>query len=256
MSWLLFTLLSAVADGFLVKRVGKRFVGVDPETLGGLTTEAQTIEGAKTFSSPVVVEVDDDGNGNTSDSITLRHTTSGTPGPGIGAAVMFEAEGGGGVVLTGGIVGELTTVTDGSEVGRLGFYPAVSGAPRAGLRIDGVAGAVNGIALSGGGGVATPTLAVYGSDANAGLKVMSKGTGVLTFTGGDGSAKFQVSNAGLGFFGAPVTAQPTAITDANGFTLAGSDQVDAANLLAWLNQNTTKLNAVIAALRTLGIIAT
>lgn len=255
MNWLFFTLLSAVADGQLVRRVGKRFVGIDTDELGGLTDTDQTIAGAKTFSASPIVEVDDDSNSDMTEMLTLRHTTSGTPAPGIGAALMFEAEGAAGPVLGAAVAGELTSVSSGSEVGRVAIYPAAGGHPVAGLQVQGIASGAYGFAMLPSTIAGAPTFTVYGG-ANAGLTLKPAGSGALSLQGGNGVTKIGVSSAGIGFFGTAPTAQPTAITDANGFTLAGSDQVDAANLLAWLNQNTTKLNAVIAALRTLGIIAT
>jgi len=246
---------SKLADGEVLIRRGTNIAGVDPSTLGGLTDSAQTIAGAKTFSSPAVVAVDDDSNADFTEMLTLRHTTSGTPGPGIGAAVMLECEGAAGPVLAGAIAAELTAVTSGSEVGRIDLLPGAGGAPRAGLHVQGVLNGTRGFELITADNSSTPAITVYGG-ANAGFTLRPQGTGVISLMGGDGSTKLNFSSTGIAFFGGAPVAQPTAITDANAFTLSGTDQVNATNLAAWLNQNTTKLNAVIAALRSLGLIAT
>lgn len=86
-------------------------------------------------------------------------------------------------------------------------------------------------------------LSANGDDANVGLNIAPRGTGVVRVQSGAGASLVQASNGGLGFFGASPTTQPTAVPDA-----AGGATVDA--------EARTALNDLLARLRTLGIIAT
>lgn len=86
-------------------------------------------------------------------------------------------------------------------------------------------------------------VSVEGSDTNIGVDIAPKGTGALTLRSGGGTARVQANNTGLGFFGATPAAQPTAVADA-----AGGATVD--------TEARAALNALLARLRTLGIIAT
>lgn len=228
---------SKLADGEVLIRRGTNVAGVDPSTLGGGGLVGDEFLDITDGAAGVALE--DTTNNDVSGVLTLRHTTSGTSLIGIGTALFLEAEGAGGPVLTAAFAAALTTVTGGSEVGRALVLPAVSGNPVAGLRVNGVASATNGIdittALSG----SAPVIAVYSGDANAGVSFRPKGTGVLTLQGGNAVDKLQVSSAGLGFFGTAPQAQVSAIPDA----------VDDSAVRL-------QLNTLLAALRTYGLIPT
>lgn len=80
------------------------------------TTGTQTIAGAKTFTSAVVVAVDDATNNSTSTLATWKHTTTGTAAAGIGCATLFQAEdAAGNVEDVAKITATLTTATNAAE---------------------------------------------------------------------------------------------------------------------------------------------
>ena len=59
--------------------------------------------------------------------LTLAHTTSGTPAAGIGAGILFQAEGTTGTENVATIQGWLTNVGDGTEASSLGFFTRTAG---------------------------------------------------------------------------------------------------------------------------------
>ena len=74
------------------------------------------------------VVLDDAVNAGISTLLTLGHTTSGVPTPGIGVAVLLQAEGTGGVRDAGGVTAILTAVGAGVEASALGLWTRTGGA--------------------------------------------------------------------------------------------------------------------------------
>jgi hypothetical protein len=188
----------------------------------------------------VDVQVDNATNTGVTRGLTLSHTTSGTAGAGIGAGLLMRAENAAGTLKSAGALDAIhTTATDAAEVSAVLVSAGIAGSLLEVARFAAVASAVNGVAFTAAATSGAPSIAARGGDTNIGLDLLPKGTGTLSLKSGGGSAKIGVNNTGLGFFGATPAAQPTAVTDATNAT----DVV-------------TQLNALLAKLRTLGLIAT
>ena len=183
---------------------------------------------------------------NLTTAITLSHTTSGTADAGIGVRALFKTENGSGTeVLAGFVAGGLGVVTAASEVGFLELRPAYAGtAHSAGFRARAEAAAgVNGVEVVPGATTAPALLTAYG-EPNVSLRVRAKGTGTLQLRNpADDATRMVVGATGIGFFGAAEAAQPTAVADASGGATTDAEA-------------RTALNALLARLRTLGLIAT
>ena len=183
---------------------------------------------------------------NLSTAITLSHTTSGTASTGIGVRAVLKTENGAGTeVKAGDVVGGLAVVTATSEQGFVEFRPAYAGtAHTVGFRARATAasGVVGVEVVPGATGVAA-ILASYG-ETNTSLRIRATGTGAVQLRNpADNATRIVVGATGIGFYGAAEAAQPTAVADA-----AGGATVDA--------EARTALNALLARMRTLGLIAT
>lgn len=183
---------------------------------------------------------------NLTTAITLSHTTSGTATAGIGVRAVLKTENGSGTeVKAGDIAGNLAVVTATSEQGCIELRPAYAGtAHTAGFRAraTAAAGVVGVEVVPGATGVAT-TLASYG-ETNTTLRIRGTGTGALQLRNpADNATRIVVGATGIGFFGAAEAAQPTAVADASGGATTDAEA-------------RTALNALLARLRTLGLIAT
>lgn len=77
------------------------------------------------------------------------------------------------------------------------------------FRTVNVASAVNWIQTTNAATGGLPSLVATGTDTNVSLYVQPKGTGVLFFASGDGTAKLRVNNTGLGFFTTSPVARKT-----------------------------------------------
>lgn len=164
------------------------------------------------------------------------------------ALCLAEAESAAGTTRSAGAVDAVhTTATDGAEVSALVFWAARAGTLVEGARVTAPASAVNSVELQGsatGNAVVVTPSARTGSDTNVGVRLRGKGTGSSALASGTaGTVRVEVNDTGIGFFGATPAAQPTAVGDA-----AGGATVD--------TEARAALNALLARLRTLGIIAT
>lgn len=156
-----------------------------------------TVAGAKTFSSAPIVLIDDATNTGFTTALTLSHTTTGTAAAGIGARMLIRAESAAGNLATAASFGaEHTDATDGAELSRAGIFPCAAGAIGAGLRVQAVASAVNGIEATVAATAGAPTLAPYGSDTNIGLALKAKGTGATQVQTPGGTVIFGVTSTG------------------------------------------------------------
>lgn len=176
--------------------------------------------------------------------LTLSHTTSGTAANGIGAGLLLRAESAAGTLRSAGAVDAIhTDATDGAEVSALVLYAARAGTLVEAARFAAPASAVNSLYVTG--SATGQPIEVYpqGSDTNTGLALSGKGTGSLSLRSGGGATRIEVNNTGVGFFGASPAAQPTAVSDASGGATVDTEARAA-------------LNALLARLRTLGLIAT
>lgn len=186
------------------------------------------------------VKADDSVTAGIARTLLLSHTTSGTAAAGIGVGVLFSVESAAGTLRQAGAIDVIhTTATDAAEVSAVLVKSGIAGSLSEVARFATVASGVNGIAVTGAATAGAPSIAARGGDTNVGLDVLPKGTGVLSLKGGGGSAKIQVSNTGIGFFGTAPVAQPAAVADSTG-----------------PGDVTTQLNALIARMRALGLIAT
>ena len=188
----------------------------------------------------VDVQVDNATNTGVTRGLTLSHTTSGTAGAGIGAGMLMRAENAAGTLKSAGAVDAIhTTATDAAEVSAVLVSSGIAGSLLEVARFATVASAVNGLAFTGAATAGAPSIAPRGGDTNIGLTLLPKGTGTLALQSGGGTTMIGVNNTGIGFFGATPAAQPTAVADSTG----PGDVV-------------AQLNALLARMRTLGLIAT
>jgi hypothetical protein len=237
----------SLASAFRVRDIGSWSGSVDDASYGlaAAQTTAQTVTINDATTNAVTV------------GMTLSHTTSGTAAANIGAGLLFKAENDAGTAKKAGAVeGALSTVTASSEVGEVNIRPAVADTLVTGLKVTGVASAVNGItALASATGVAV-RMFPYG-ETNASLRLAGKGTGSVALTNPANDALRVEANAtGLGFFAATPVAQQAAQT-ALTITVAGDmPGPTAGEITTRLNLIENRLNAVSAALRNLGLIAT
>lgn len=204
--------------------------------------------------------VNDATNNAASTVATFTHTTTGTAAADIGTRLLFRTENdAGSVVTSGAVVSILADVTASSEVGGVVMVPAYAGTlAGAGLAVTAnAASAVNGwIAVPSATGVYV-RMFPYGSDTNIAARISGKGTGSISLVGGDNTTiGVTVNNTGLSFFNAPTVAQQaaqTALTLSVAGNMPGPTGVEIATRL---NLIENRLNAVSAALRNLGLIAT
>lgn len=78
--------------------------------------------------SKLEVLIDDANNATLTDVVVVTHTTTGAPGAGIGTSLLLRAEGSGGTQNAARLVGVLTNVGAGTEVGALDVYTRTGGA--------------------------------------------------------------------------------------------------------------------------------
>lgn len=100
-----------------------------------MTAGNQSLGGTKTFSAAPVVAIDDATNNAVTDLLTLTHTTSGSPSPGIGAGISFQVEDAGGAEEQASIDAVVTVVTDGQEDVDMVFSTNVAGTVKQMARI-------------------------------------------------------------------------------------------------------------------------
>ena len=183
---------------------------------------------------------------NLSTAITLSHTTSGTASAGIGVRAVLKTENGSGTeVKAGDVVGGLAVVTASSEQGLVEFRPAYAGTAAAvGFRARATAAsAVVGAEVIPAATGTPAVLASYGEN-NTTLRIRGTGTGAVQLRNpADNATRIVVGATGIGFFGAAEAAQPTAVADASGGATTDAEA-------------RTAINALLARLRTLGLIAT
>lgn len=262
MSWFRSFLLSVMADGQVLRRSGKGFVGAEISTLtpaGHWLPDATTTRDLGSTSvrwrsaylgTAVDVQTDDATVNGVTRGLTLSHTTSATAQAGVGAGLLLRAESAGGTLRSAGAVDAIHTgVTNGAEESALILSAGIAGTLLEVARLAAVVSAVNGLAVTASATGQPVLLSARGSDTNVTLGIKAKGTGSAVLVSGNGSVTVEAANGGIslvgatGFFGAAPAAQPTAVADA-----AGGATVDAEARAA--------LNAVLARLRTLGLLAT
>ena len=183
--------------------------------------------------------------------MTLSHTTSGTASAGIGSGLVFKAENDAGTAKRSAMfAGTLSTVTAAGEIGVANVFPAVADAPVAGLKVQGVSAAVNGVVCLPSATTVAVRVYPYGSDTNVSIRYLPKGTtGQVALVGGSNTlVGIAVNDTGVGFFGTAPAAQGAALSDIGAFT----DPPSAAEMAALR----TAVNGILARLRTPGFIAT
>lgn len=236
----------SLAGVFRVRDIGSWSGSVDDSSYG--------LASGQTVAQSIVVN--DATNNDITAGLTLSHTTSGTASAGIGAGAVFKAENGAGTAkVSAYIAGVLTTVTDGAEVGKLALYPAAADTPVAGLEVQGVASAVNGLTLLP--AAASGVVRVYpNGETNVSVRYAGKGTGYVALANPANSAMLvQVNATGLGLWGATPAAQPSHIPNLT-LTVAGDmPGPTGAEIATRLNLVENKLNALLAAMRTPGMLA-
>lgn len=207
-------------------------------------TGAATLGSTLALSGAQTTTINDATNGGVTRGHTLSHTTTGPATAGVGAGMLLRAESGAGTLRSAGAVDAIhTDVTDGAEVSELVLSAARGGSLLEAARFGAAASAVNSLYVGASATGQPVEVHLAGADTNCGLAISGKGTGSLSLRSGGGDTRVAVNNTGLGFFGATPAAQPVAVADA-----AGGATVDA--------EARTALNALLARLRTLGLIAT
>lgn len=199
---------------------------------------------AQSFTAAQTIAVDDATTNGVTRGLALSHTTSGTAANGIGAGLLLRAESAAGTLRSAGAVDAIhTDATDGAEVSVLVLRAARAGTLLEAARFAAPASAVNSLYVTG--SATGQPIEVYpqGNDANTILALSGKGTSAVQLRAGNGTVRVAVDNTGLGFFGASPAAQPTAVADASGGATVDTEARAA-------------LNALLARLRTLGLIAT
>lgn len=244
------TLASAspsLASTFRVRDIGSWSGSVDDASYG--------LASSQTLAQTITVNdaVDDD----VTVGLTLSHTTSGTATADIGAGLVFKAENAAGTARKAAMyTGVLTTVTDTAEIGEAQILPAVSDTVVAGLTVNGVASAINGVNILSA-ATGNPARIYPFGETNVSLRIAGKGTGSVALTNSANDAvRVEANSTGLGFFGATPVAQQAAQT-ALTVTVAGDmPGPTAGEITTRLNLIENRLNAVSTALRNLGLIAT
>lgn len=244
------TLASAspsLASTFRVRDIGSWSGSVDDASYG--------LASSQTLAQTITVNdaVDDD----VTVGLTLSHTTSGTATADIGAGLVFKAENAAGTARKAAMyTGVLTTVTDTAEIGEAHILPAVSDTVVAGLTVNGVASAINGVNILSA-ATGNPARIYPFGETNVSLRIAGKGTGSVALTNSANDAvRVEANSTGLGFFGATPVAQQAAQT-ALTVTVAGDmPGPTAGEITTRLNLIENRLNAVSTALRNLGLIAT
>lgn len=106
-------------------------------TLSGIGL-AETFSGVKTFSAAPLITINDASESAVTDVITLTHTTSGTPGAGIGTGISVNIEDEGGSEEQASVDFALATVTNGSEDCDVTISQQLNGDVQQTLKIDSV----------------------------------------------------------------------------------------------------------------------
>lgn len=231
----------SIGEALRIRDLGDSYPGSTDDTNYGLAS-GQTVAQSITVNDATVDDV--------TAGLTLSHTTSGTASAGIGAGIVLKAENAAGTAKRAAMLsGVLSTVTAGVEVGVAYVLPTAADAPTAGVKVQGLASAVNGLeVLPSATGIYVQTYP-YGSDANVSIRHLPKGTGSVSLVGGANTmVGVSVNNTGLGFFGTSPVAQGAAIADLGAFTDPPS-----AGEMATLRST---VNSILARLRTPGYIAT
>jgi hypothetical protein len=245
-------ILSKLADGEVLRRVGKGFAGAEISTLtpaGHWLPDATATRDLGSTSvrwrnaylgNALDVQVDNATVNGVTRGITLSHTTSATAQAGVGAGVLLRAESGAGTLRSAGAVDAVhTDVTDGAEVSELVLSAARNGSLLEAARFGAAASAVNSLYVVASASGQPVELRLSGNDANCGLALSGKGTGSLSLRAGNGATRIAVNNTGIGLHGATPVAQGAAIANAT----------DAGSVI-------TQLNLLLAHLRLRGDIAT
>ena len=243
------TLASAspsLASAFRVRDIGSWSGSVDDAAYG--LAAAQTAAQTVTVNDAVLDDV--------TVGLTLSHTTSGTATADVGAGMLLKAENAAGTARKAAMfAGILTTVTDTAEIGEAHILPAVSDTVVAGLTVNGVASAINGVNILSA-ATGNPARIYPFGETNVSLRIAGKGTGSVALTNGQDAVRVEANSTGLGFFGAtPVAQQAQQLALAA--TVAGDmPGPTAAEITTRLNLIEDRLNAVSTVLRNLGLIAT
>lgn len=235
-------------DVFKVTDLGAGYSGPTDDATYGLSGTASVAQ---------TITVNDAVHNDLSLCMTLGHTTSGTAANGIGATLQFKAENDAGTAVAAGFVtGELTAVADGAEIGRVTVGPAVADEEVCGLRVQGADAAVNGMeVLPSATGVAVRVYP-YG-ETNVSLRLAGKGTGSVALANPANQAiRVEADATGLGLWGATPAAQPAAVADLVATVAGDMPGPTAGEITTRLNLIETKLNTLLARLRTPGILAT
>lgn len=198
----------SLGNAFRVRDIGDSYAGSVDDASYGLAsgqTVAQTVTVNDATTDDVTV------------GMTLSHTTTGTAAAGIGASLALKAENAAGTAKQSALyIGYLSTVTANSEVGVAQVSPCVADAAVEGLRVQGVASAVNGIEILPSATTAAVRMYPYGSDTNISVRVQGKGTGSWALTNPANSSVYVEGNStGLGFFGVTPIARPLLATGAS-----------------------------------------
>lgn len=198
----------SLGNAFRVRDLGAAYAGSVDDANYGLAS-GQTVAQSVTVNDATTDDV--------SIGMTLSHTTSGTAAAGIGAAALFKAENAAGTAKQAAtVVGYLSAVTAGSEVGVAQISPCVADEAVEGIKIQGVASAVNGLMVLPSATTAAVRMYPYGSDTNISVRVQGKGTGSWALTNPANSTVYVEGNStGLGFFGVTPIARPLLATGAS-----------------------------------------
>ena len=244
------TLASAspsLASAFRVRDIGSWSGSVDDASYG--LASSQTVAQTVTVNDAVLDDI--------TVGLTLSHTTSGTATADIGAGLVFKAENAAGTARKAAMyTGVLTTVTDTAEIGEAQILPAVSDTVVAGLTVNGVASAINGVNILSA-ATGNPARIYPFGETNVSLRIAGKGTGSVALTNSANNAvRVEANSTGLGFFGATPVAQQASQTALTATVAGDMPGPTAAEITTRLNLIENRLNAVSAALRNLGLIAT
>ena len=198
----------SLGSAFRLRDLGDAYAGSNDDASFGLAANQSVAQ---------TITINDATTDNFSTGMTLSHTTTGTAAAGIGASLLFKAENAAGSSKLAALyAGYLSTVTDTSEIGVAQIYPTAAGAPVAGVKIQGVASAVNGIEVLPSATTAAVRMYPYGTDTNISVRVQGKGTGSWALTNPANSTVYVEGNStGLGFFGVTPIARPLLATGAS-----------------------------------------
>ena len=159
--------------------------------------QALNVEGGNALRDAQTITVRDASADAPATVLSLSHNANGAASAGIGVRLMFLAESeAGDDVLAGAIVCTHTDVTDGAEVGMIKLAPGSAGDFAEGLKVQGVAAAVNGITITTAETTASPVVAAYGADTNISVAVRAKGSGAFECQAPGGTVMFSVGATG------------------------------------------------------------